>query len=184
MNQKSKIILALILVIVLFTSVLAPVASALPYNSAAITKMLKVPVGTTLPTGNFEYVITPLRIALSPYELQPDQLPPEVGTVSIAVPTEEGPCTCVTPCAADVVHYYRESADLFGNVVWPHPGIFEYSITETSNTITNLQTGENMQYSQALYIIRVHIHLDYHDQWYLYNIVAYSAISDDGTVDP
>jgi len=179
MNKKSKIVLALILVIVLFTSVLSPVASAYPYSRAAITKMLKVPVGTNLPIGNFQYVITPVSINYSSA-----QLPPVVGTgtATIAMPSQVGDCACATPCATDVVHYYRESDELFGNVNWPHPGVFEYRIVETPNTIPNLQVGENMIYSPAVYIVRVFVRADGAGRLYVYNVAAYRDVEHDGTV--
>ena len=179
MNRKSKIALALILVIVLFTGVLTPAASAYPYPTAAITKMLKVAVGTILPAGNFQFVITPVGVNNSTAEL-----PPAVGTgtVTIAMPSDEGDCTCEPACAADVVHYYRESAELFGNITWPHVGIFEYSITETPNTVTGLQLGENMNYSQAVYRVRVFVQADDTGRLYVHNIAAYRDVLDDGTV--
>ena len=179
MNRKSKIALALLLVIVLFTSVLAPMASAYPFPEAAITKMVKVPVGTTLPTGNFRFVITPVSVNDSTA-----QTPPVVGTgtVTIQMPSDQGDCTCAPACAADVVHYYRESAELFENVTWPQVGVFEYSITETPDTITGLQDGEDMNYSQAEYKVRVFVQANATGGLYVHNIAAYRVIEHDGSV--
>ena len=176
MKKKSKILLALILVIVLFTSVLTPVASAFPYNTAVITKMLKVAVGTTLPTtGSFQYVITPVSI-----NNQTTLTPPSIPNVTILMPSVQGACECATPCAADVVHYYRESTQFFNSVVWPSAGIFEYRISETPNTITGLPVGENMNYSQAVYRVRVHVRRNAAGQLYIHIIAAYRDINDAG----
>ena len=176
MNRKSKIVLALILVIVLFTSVLAPVASAYPFPRAAITKMLKVPIGTTPPSGTFQYVITPVSV-----NDIPTQLPPAIPNVTIAVPTAQGNCYCIPACPADVVHYYMESAEFFNTVTWPRAGIYEYTIRETANTLT-LPAGENMNYSLASYKVRVHVRENLlTGALSIYTIAAYRTIEDDGT---
>ena len=180
MNRKSKIALALILVIVLFAGVLVPAMAAYPYDRAAITKVLKMPVGTNLPTtGSFQYVFTPVSV-----DDIPTTLPPAVPNVTIAMPTTQVACYCVPACAADVVHYYRESTDLFVGTPWPRAGIYEYSLRETANTIT-LPDGENMNYSQAVYRVRVHVRENLQTgALSIYTIAVYRINEDNGDPTP
>ena len=179
MNRKSKIALALILVIVLFSGMLVPATAAYPYNRAAITKVLKAPVGTTPPSGTFQYVFTPVSV-----NDITTTLPPAVPNVTIAVPTTPVACYCVPPCAADVNHYYLESTELFVGTPWPQAGIYEYSLRETPNTLT-LPAGEDMNYSQAVYKVRVHVRENLQTgALSVYTIAVYRITEDNGTATP
>jgi len=190
MFRKTKIVLALTLVIILCAGILAPVALATPtpspgpYTEAAITKVLKVPVGTIVPTGDFRFTVTPVSV-----NGDTGNIPPTIGsgTISISFPgsgataAQLGACTCDPACAADVEHYYKESVSLFTGDIWPHAGIYEYSIVEIGNTFGTLPTGEEMNYSQAAYKVRVHVQENpSNGQLFIYTIAAYRIRTDDG----
>jgi len=199
MYKKSRILLALTLVIILSVGLLSQVALASdppPRPLAAITKVLKMPIGTNLPTGSFTFTFTPLSI-----NEDPSLTPPAIAAVTIAFPTgaTSTTCACAVPCAPDVVHYYKESNELFGNINWPHTGVFEYNLKENANSFGAMPAGENMVYSIAEYTVKVHV-MEYKagdtippgkaiGDLYVYTVAAYRTVKEDGTpgtdkVDP
>jgi len=157
MLKKSRIALALTLAIVLSIGALAPMALAetptFPeYLEAAITKVLQMPIGTTVPTGDFRFLVDPVSVnedtSVMPPSIADDDL------VKIAFPVDKYTIEPVT--VSDVTTYYLESDELFGDVKWPSAGVFEYTITEVENTFT-LEANETMTYSKASYTIKVYV---------------------------
>ena len=202
MFKKSRIVIALILIITLCSVLLAPVALATPvklYTKAAITKVLKMPVGTNVPSGSFTFTFTPVSINDDTSLDPPLTGIGAAGLVTITFPRAVPAMYTYTETIGDSDIYYLESDELFGNVVWPHTGIFEYTVKENANTFGTLPAGHNMTYSQAGYTVKVHVR-EYTQSdiippgksvgdLYIYTIGTYRTTKEDGTsgsekVDP
>jgi len=202
MLKKSRIVIALILIITLCSVLLAPAALANQvqlYTKAAITKVLKVPIGTNVPTGNFTFTFTPVSINDDTNLTPPLTGIGAAGLVTISFPRVAPEMYTYTETVGDTEIYYLESGELFGNVVWPHAGIFEYTVKENPNTFGSLPAGQNMTYSQAGYTVKVHVR-EYTQSdiippgksvgdLYIFTIGTYRTTKEDGTagdekVDP
>jgi len=122
------------------------------YSEAAITKVLRVPVGTAVPTTNFTFNFTPVSVN-SDTSLA-STMPP-IGTSGVVtIPFTPTTSFTHTETVGDVDFYYLESAPLLGTINWPDTGIYEYTISENAGTYTGTDT---MTYSDAQYTMRVHV---------------------------
>ena len=177
--KKTKLLLAVMLAFMLSMS-FAPAAYADPIepgdiSEAAITKILKVPVGTDVPTVTFTFDVVGVSINDDP-SLQSSV--PVVGTASASFPS--GSYQAIET-VGDSTYYCLETAELFGGIVWPHTGIFEYMITELPSGYA-LVAGETLTESLAVYRVRVHVREDATTgDLYIWGIGAYRIIEDDGT---
>jgi len=194
MFKTSKIVIALILVITLCSVLLAPAAlanQAQVYTKAAITKVLKVPTGTNVPTGDFTFTFTPVSINEDTNLKPPVTGIGAAGLVTISYPQAELAMYTYTETVGDNDIYYLESGELFGNVVWPYAGIFEYTVKEDADTFGEMPAGETMTYSKAGYTVKVHVReytlTDIRPEGknvgdlYIFTIGTYRTINEDGS---
>jgi len=185
MLKRSRIAIALTLAIILSIGALAPMALANdaegPFTKAAITKVLQMPIGTSVPTGNFVFDVLP--VSVNGDTANP---PPSVaGAVdnAVTIPFSAANST-LQGTVGDVSTYYMESNELFGTVVWPSAGVFEYTITERPNTVTINPENENIVYSEAKYTVRVFVREDDEGELYIFTIAARRTVTDKGVVIP
>ena len=113
--------------------------------AAAITKILKMPVGTTTPTATFSF-----DIVKKSFE---DQTSGAGYTAMPAITGKTVSYTSADTAAADASGTISlpKEVNLFAGVTWPGVGKYAYTVTETQSVTPALGTGQNMVYSQAVY---------------------------------
>lgn len=128
--------------------------------TATIVKELQIPEGTTTPQASFTFTLT----ALSPADA------PEISDKTISFTTDQA--------ATD--QKVLGTADLFSDVTFPHAGIYQYIVKETSDTYATVD-GEVMTYSHAEYTLTVVVANGANDgDLYIKEIVAQQVKDDAG----
>ena len=185
--RKSKGLLAILLAVMLSLT-MVPAAFANPVDPegidrAAITKVLKVPVGTDVPSITFTFTIEGISINDDTTRASSVPVAGNAGQASIVFPgTTANPYQHTENVLPDSTYYYLESAELFGNIVWPDTGRYTYLITENSTQYT-LDDGEFLIESQAVYRVVVYVKEDPITKLpYIWGIGAF-RITDDGGTD-
>jgi hypothetical protein len=143
----------------------------------AITKTLKMPIGTTTPGITFSFAFAPTSVDGDPYNSTTPNMP--------AVPTRT-----ITFEAADVgtttggiKTVNKESANFMAGVTFPHAGVYKYRVTEVQS-VTGLAAGESVTvYSKAEYDVTVIVENGTNNLYIAY-IVAERMVTDDGTAIP
>jgi hypothetical protein len=180
--MKRSLILALAVMMVLasalpaFANVPSTGTESTPAQGA-ITKTLKMPVGTTTPAITFSFNFAPTSVDGDPYDSTIPNVP--------AVPTRT-----ITFSAADIGTSVegtktvdKESANFMAGITFPHAGVYKYRVTE-ANSVTGLVTGESVTvYSKAEYDVTVIVENGTSGTYIAY-IVAERMVSDDGTGVP
>ena len=162
MIRKTKRIPAIILALALCLSSMAAALAEEPAPptpaKAAITKLLRTPVGTNYPTMTFTFTIDKKSVdgltdatALATMPSIPTQ------TLTFNHSNENGEKT-----NNNITYYYLESDELFAQIInpnkWPHPGEYHYTVKETPNTNTLSDTSkESLTYSGAVYTLKVSV---------------------------
>ena len=126
---------------------------------AAITKLLKLPIGTDAPETTFEFQIK----AISVDEVNNDGTNmPQISNVILPVAVETDGSNVSTK--DNITTVFMQSGDVFGAVKWEHAGIYVYEITEVKDTfqynVTAGATSETMTYSDAKYTMIVYVKED------------------------
>ena len=171
MFKNSKLIIVLTIVMAMcltgITTTMAASGDAVATEEAAITKLLKVPHGVTVPQTDFTFVIKAISVDDANYSgnsAQTANMPlvgndPDytnaTGTIKIAFggSKTQNEYTRYEAGATDL--YYQESSSLFKNTTWPHAGVYEYKITETKGNYD--KTNELLTYSDAEFTVRVYV---------------------------
>jgi hypothetical protein len=160
MIKKTKLFaLALAIVLCLSIAQVAFAANGTPITGseatpaqAAISKVLKLPEGTIVPTANFTFNVTAKSVdgdATAP-ALATAPVIGSLGVVTIALPGTPSSNTT----ASNTTTYVVESANLFAGATFPHAGIYEYEITENGSTYNIADpTKETLTYSGAKYTL-------------------------------
>jgi len=152
--------LALMLTFGVVPSAMADPSEATETPSAAITKILKVPFGTTLPASmDFEFKIEALSYNDS---AQDKGMVPPIGNVTVTFNTTN---TADHLIGTDdgISTYYMESGELFtvANFVgdYKRAGVYEYELTEVGGTYSPSDPlfTEEVKYSKAVYNVRVYV---------------------------
>jgi len=149
----------------------APTDEATETSQAAITKLLKVPVGTTVPQAEFEFVVKAKAVDNTPYAFDSSEanMPAigEAGTIDLSAGT--GNFTLVyggSPAGEKLEDannilstYYYQTKNIFAGVLWPHPGLYEYEIAENPGNFTGTLNdySEIMTYSKEVYSVKVYV---------------------------
>jgi hypothetical protein len=146
MTKKIKLFaLALAVVLCLGTVPVAFAADGGPITGtegapaqAAISKVLKMPEGTTLPAAEFKFNVTAKSVdgdTTAP-ALATAPVIGTAGVVTIALPGTPSSNTTV----ANTTTYVVESPNIFpiGTIIFPHAGVYVYEITEVPNTNTTI----------------------------------------------
>ena len=205
MLRKSKVILTFTLALLICaTSIISVLATNLNNNEAiigsedkpvqaAITKNLRLPVGTTVPKVNFNFVITPKTVDGVEFNPTEPNMPrlgalsetPGTGTFTLSFSdTDEDPRTPIDDLV-NVDSIMKETGNIFANVDFPHAGEFVYEITEEANTNSAIDAESNknewLSYSKAKYTITLYV-ADTKDgkSTYIYGLGARLTTKDDG----
>ena len=178
--KKTRVLLATMLALVLSLS-FAPAAYADPVDAegiseAAITKILKVPVGTNVPTITFTFTVTGISIN---DDVSLASSVPVVGTAGVVSVSFPSATYLAVESVGDSTHYALETPELFGNITWPHTGIFEYRIVENATVFTP-GVGETLVESLAVYRVQVHVQEDASGAYFIAGIGAFRLVEDDG----
>ena len=161
MSKKPRFLIAVILTLALCFS-LAPMSAvanptdAVETDTAAITKLLKVPVGTDYPAMEFEFSVTPVNYNnASPASAAGV---PTIGPITIDFDGTAETADSANP-TGNIDSYWLESDDLFTGVSFPQAGIYEYTIKETGSdyVIAPGDTHEALELSQAEYTMYVYV---------------------------
>jgi len=127
---------------------------------AAITKLLKVGHGTSVPDADFKFTVTSVSVDGDTDAKAPlaDVGGPGVnGDISISFPAEGIPPLYTQKTTSNNIdYYYLESAELFGHVDWLNAGIYEYRIVENGSSY-NAGAGETLTNSKAEYTVTVYV---------------------------
>lgn len=173
--MKTKKLLAILLVIAMAT-MLCVSAFAEPAGpnvtgteesqaAAAITKELKMPVGTNTPAATFSFHFD--------------------GTPSIADQSVTFTAADTGSDSGDVKTVYKTTGNFVPSAAsFGHAGRYEYTVTETANTYTAADT-EKMTYSQAEYKVTIDVANGAKDgDLYIKNVAVQQIKEDDGTASP
>jgi len=146
--------------------------------TAAITKILDMPVGTPIPEATFTFEFEPYKVDTNLHDPEapigtkgymPEITPKEIEfEIDPSDPTKYKDTKYIdysTSPTTGVVSAYKESDDFVNlgeGIEWPHAGVYEYYVTETKNTFegTDGNDGdyeETMLYSETKYIVRVYV---------------------------
>ena len=181
MFKKSKVLLALALVLLLcVTSVSTAFATNLNDDDAligteanpvqaAITKNFRLPEATTIPNLDFNFIVTPMTVdgtAFNPTTLNMPTLGalsaiPGVGTFTLSFSNADANLREPVDGLVNTMSVQKETDNIFANAIFPHAGIYVYTITEEPNTnpaiddIANV--NEWLSYSPAVYTLTVYV---------------------------
>lgn len=112
---------------------------------AALTKCLKLINGSRIPATSFSFEAEKL---FEDYNV-PSPNMPDILIGDIEYPNESG----MYDSYDGYNYFYYESEELLGDIVWPHPGVYTYKITENEGNYTG--DGEKISYSKAMYQLTV-----------------------------
>jgi len=162
MKKTTRVMLAVILAVTLCLGIVpaahaGPVTDPSTVREAAITKVLKVPVGTEYPAMDFNFLVA--AVSFNESTTLPADMP-IIGNVTIsfdgaaaAAPAEE-----FEGLVAGVETYYLESDELFGGIDWPMAGRYEYRVTELGTDYMIVDSNhEAFELSQAVYTLVVYV---------------------------
>ena len=191
MTIKRKSILTLIniaLVTILCFSIALPMFAANPATGvpgdpaqAALTKIFKMPIGTTIPTVTFTFKIE--KVSLDGDDETNVQgilgQMPEVTDITLNFPNQNS----IIVTNNGVTTIYRESIDMFDDsnldFTWPRAGVYEYLITELNDAPQDT-FEEQWIYSQASYKVHVYVDTAPDGSLYIAYICGHMITSDDG----
>ena len=186
MFKKSKIFLAITLVLLMsFTSITTALANLNPNQAlvtddedspvqATITKELRLPIGTTTPDVTFNFDVEKVSVdgRTTPNDLA---TMPSLNPAALAVSFSSADTADIDLDSDDplpnIISFIRETGDLFdGDVRFPHAGIFVYIITERIPVAPDADddddddddddgdtANELWYYSKARYKLTVHV---------------------------
>jgi len=126
---------------------------------AAITKVFQMPVGTDMPDAVFQFEIDPVSVDDIGYFN--DNMPsiPTVDINTIDSGTHQTSMTLL-PSTDDTLTYYAESGDIFADVVFPHAGLYVYTVVEVqpnNGLIDDNWPHETLTYSQLGYKLSIYV---------------------------
>ena len=181
MLKKSKIIFTFMLALLLcLTSVSTALASNLVGDDAligdeenpvqaAITKNFRLPERTTIPEVSFNFLVTPKTV--DGVDFNPDSLNmprigaeteiPGTGKFTLSFSSDDEERKEAAEGLVNAFSIQKETPNIFANTIFPHAGIFEYTVTEESNTNELIDRPENvnewLSYSPAVYTLTVYV---------------------------
>ncbi|MCL2299177.1 MAG: hypothetical protein FWC27_03405 [Firmicutes bacterium] len=203
--KKSKIVFALVLTLALCLSGIVTVFAADPPSpvgtigtatapaQAAITKLLKTPVGTAIPNAKFEFKVTSVTVDGKAAD---ETNMPIIGT---PVNGEAAGIITLNPFAGNktvqtengIWTIPMESTDIFAGAMgkWTHAGVYVYTVEEIPNTYTIAPANaahETMNYSPGVYTLNVYVKEGTganEGVYYIYLIGAMVTTKDDDSQD-
>ena len=191
--KRSKLIFAFVLALALCFSGIVTAFAESPKGTpgtaakpaeAAITKLLKTPVGTQIPETKFKFLVTSVTVdgiaatASNMPLIGTDAEKPGVVAGIVSIPflgTESA-----TPING-IMTIPVESDDIFAGAKgnWPHAGVYVYTVEEVPDTYTIADADhEIMNYSPAKYTLNVYVKDDA-GVYYIWLIGAVVTTKDD-----
>ena len=194
MNRKFKIISALVLALILcLSSVAVTLAEGEPEGAkgkpgtpdepaqAAITKHLKVPVGTIIPDLSYTFTIKPL------YVVDSTNLPPSLngGSNQFSLGFDAAFAASATPDANGILNLKKQTGDIFAGIKWPHAGVYVYELEEDKTTNSDLDPLHHfLTFSKAKYELYVYVMEGENENrdttFFIYAIGALIVVGEDG----
>ena len=195
MLQKSKIILAMLLVVLMSVTAITPVLASDedpddngailaegPDNpaKAAITKQLLIPVGTTVPSVRFVFDMK--GISIDEDESRGKDAPiPGVDDLTIIINDVSDISAPVNGIRTITV----ETLDIFRDIEFDGAGVYVYEITESRDTNLAIVESEDewLNFSKAKYTLNVYVanKTDGSGDTYIYAIGTMFTTDHDGT---
>lgn len=118
---------------------------------AAITKVLEMPQGTTIPNATFTFDIQEVSVDGDTSDAAKTTMPELTGSVTMddnSVSALDGDKKIVT----------KNTGNILDEIEWPHAGEYVYKVTEVASSYTIADTNkETLTYSQAEYDLHVYI---------------------------
>ena len=160
MSRKLNLLVALALAAILCLSSVTTVFATEPpakgkpgtgvndQAQAAVTKILKVPVGTVIPAMNFVFNVTALTVG--------GVTGPSVGPITVSLGA--GATGTVDATHSDTINIIKEQ-NVFAGVTWPGAGVYEYEIVENAGASYQSTNAaqETLSYSPGKYRIKVYV---------------------------
>ena len=183
-NSMLKLTASIAMALIMSVSVVLP-ALAVPYSEgtdsdnqakAAITKVLKMPIGTITPDVAFKFVFESISADGKDYDENNPNMP-SIKEIEIEFDEDEEGDT-----DGGVKTVTIESGNIMDSLdgPWPHPGEYKYTVTEETGTYNIIdKKKEWMIYSKALYELVIIVDKDEKGLFVRY-IVATRTITDDG----
>jgi len=112
---------------------------------AVITKTLQMPDGTATPAETFTFTLARKSVDGVAYNATTNPMP------AITNKTVAFAATDVGTTASSIKTVSKETASLFTGIVWPHAGVYTYTVTETAGSTAG------MTYSSGSYDISVYV---------------------------
>ena len=199
-----KTLIASVLAIILCLSIIIPVFADDELNpissgtdsknpaGAAITKQLQIPIGTKIPTGGitFKFDVTLTAVdekedsAIEAGDIpQIDDEDADEFTIEITYPASDFTNLLITYDYDDdgnIFTLINESEDIFADVVFPHEGLYQFEITEQTESYTIADDNhETLTYSGAKYLVTAYVTTDKDGVLFVKFISAFVVIPDD-----
>jgi hypothetical protein len=143
--------------------------------TAAITKILKTPVGTATPAHTYTFTFTDGERAGGGADA------PAIGNATVTFTAGDNGSE-----AGDVKTVTKQTEDILADVEWEDTGVYTYTVTETAsgNTLSDGTASpymaEHLTYSQAEYTLKVYVYDDGEGNLYAKYVEAYDVKDDAG----
>ena len=148
--------------------------------AAAVTKMLKMPIGTITPKAKFEFKFEPKSFNGKTTNGAIDLIPPIVNLNIEFNASDTG--TTITEGGLKLVP--KEGLIPFDITKVVNAGVYTYTVTETKNTYAIIDSfKEKMEYSTAVYDIEIWVENGANGKLYVSAIVAKIVVNDDYNKD-
>jgi hypothetical protein len=126
-----------------------------PVVEAAITKVLRLHQGTTVPSATFKFDITPISVNGDDYNSTSANMPTR-SAISITYPAFPPGVVTTTDAIHAVDIIKKESVSIFAGVTFTHAGNYIYEVTENEASSYQATPGrEIITYSKAKYTLEV-----------------------------
>jgi len=189
MNRETKRIPAIILALTLclsgITGIIALENPQIPQSTgdeqnpakAAITKLLKTPIGTDVSRLSFMFTVTPDSVDGVAYDYDTPNMP----TVNDIVMNDFHSLDTYTGEAMDAFYtryiYKEKTINFIGD--WPHAGVYEYTIYELLSSNAIERGHDELVYSGAQYKLRVYVRQNEAGAGYYPEIITAERVLDD-----
>jgi hypothetical protein len=171
LRRSAAVVLALALAFSGFASVWAAPPEDIPDKTAAVTKVLEVPAGTTIPTATFSFVA---------------ELQGAGGPATLTIPDIEIDGTETAVTANNVTTVKEQTEDFIKDIDLDNftggVGEYIYTITESAAVYTAVPDTTVYTYeSKAVYEIHIYVDEDGSRDLYIAYVVAWRTVDDTGT---
>ena len=204
MFKKSKIALTVVLAMLLcaasFTSAFA---TNLDGNGAltgdennpveaAISKDLRLPTGTNVPSANFIFEVEAKTVDNVAFNPDAPNMPilgtlskPGIGTFTLSFSQADASWKKPVTGLVNTDSIKKETGDIFAGVTFPHAGVFVYEVTERADTNEPIDAAGNMNewlsYSGAKYQLTVYVEYKADGvTTFVYGLGTRTILKDDG----